>query len=205
MQTNEELVQRIQAGEMDKLIILWQQVSRLAIKTANRWIAATPGRGLEIEDYLQAAFIALIQAAERFDAASDNKFTTLYFVYLKKEYAAADGLISQRQQRDPLRGYISLDIPIDKENPESGSLGELIPDPAAEAAMLSVDERDSQERLRTAMEKAISKLPEIQQTAIRDKYYRELPVDAKTLSTAIRALRHPNVSRSLREFMKVGT
>lgn len=203
MQTNEELVRCIQTGERDKLVILWEQVHRLAIKTANRWIAATPGRGLEIEDYLQAAFIALISAVERFDMAYEGKFTTLYSVYLRKEYAAADGLISERQRRDPLRGYISLDIPIDKENPESGSLGELIPDPAAEAAMLSVDERDRQECLHMAMEKAISKLPEPQQTVIQDKYYRDMPVDQKTLRAAIRVLRHPSCSRDLREFLQV--
>lgn len=200
MQTNEELVRCIQAGERDKLVTLWEQVRRLAIKTANRWIAAIPGRGLEIEDYLQAAFIALIQAVERFDMTYEGKFTTLYSVYLRKEYAAADGLISERQRRDPLRGYISLDIPIDKENPESGSLGELIPDPAAEAAMLSVDERDIHERLHMELEKAISTLPETQQTVIRDKYYREMPVEKKALNAALRALRHPSCSRELRKF-----
>lgn len=87
------------------------------------------------------------------------------------------------------------------EGEDSATLGELIPDPAAEAAVLDVEERDRRDRLHTALEAAIATLPLDLQAAIRGRYYCGGRVDNRTHSKAMRMLRAPKCSQALRVFL----
>ena len=72
--TNEELVMLIQSGERDRLIELWQQIRRMALKEAVRW-AAYRSNGVELDDLEQAGFIALMRAVDGFDPAAGALFS----------------------------------------------------------------------------------------------------------------------------------
>lgn len=197
--TNEELVVLIQGGERDKLIELWQQVRGMAAKEAVRW-AAYRSNGVELEDLEQAGFIALMRVVDSFDPTAGYQLSTWYYPIMRSEFQRTAGRRTSKQAQDPLQQAVSLDVPVG-EDEDSATLGELIPDPAAEAAVLDVEERDRRDRLHTALEAAIATLPLDLQAAIRGRYYRGEHVDNRAHSKAMRMLRAPKCSQALRVFL----
>ena len=197
--SNEQLVSMIQGGERDKLVELWQQVRRMVLKEAVRW-AAYRSNGVEPEDLEQAGFIALMRAVDNFDPTAGTRFSTWYYLVVKDEFRRATGRRTEKQRRDPLDAAVSLDVPI-TEDSDDISLGDTIPDPGAEAAMADVDHREDLRRLHAALEAAIVTLPLELQTAIRGRYYRGEVVNANTHSKAMRMLRAPKCSQTLRAYL----
>lgn len=201
MQSNEQLVDLVQAGDTNALLQLWEQVRRLVLKYAGRWAAYG---GAEADDLMQAGFIAVMRAAETFDSSSETKFSTYLVPVLKTEFTRATGQRTRKQQMDPLQSAASLDVPLlDDENGDT--FGDLVPDPTAEAAFEAVDEADRLEHLRTVLEETIDRLSPAQQNVIRKKYYRRETLSGydRTLhNKAMVRLRHPVVSRQLMELMR---
>lgn len=179
MATNEELAA---AGD---LLPLWEAVQRLVWKQARRWAGIG---GAEMEDLVQVGFIAMMEAVRTFNPEA-GAFSTWLCLHIRREFTEATG----RRRRDPLQGAVSLDVPLDEE--DGSTLGELIPDPTAEAAVLEVAERDRRERIRAIL----GELPEDQRRAVVDRYYLGRTVDKKVHAAALRQLRHPSMSRRLRE------
>lgn len=196
---NEELVMLIQGGDRDRLTELWQQIRRMTLKEAVRW-AAYRSNGAELEDLEQAGFIALMRAVDSFDLCAGVRFSTWYYPIMKDEFQRAAGQRTEKQRRDPLQSAASLDMPVG-EDEYGTTLGELMPDSAAEAAVQDVDRREDLRRLHAALEAAIAALPPELQAAIRGRYYRGEIVDAKAHSKALRMLRAPKCSQALRVYL----
>lgn len=196
MASNEELVALIQSGDPGKLLDLWQQVRRMALKEAGKWVVYR-SNGVELDDLEQTGFIALMRAADSFDPVAGTRFSTWYHRVLLTEFAVATGRRTERQRRDPLDAAVSLDAPITEESDDI-SLGDTIPDPGAETAMVDVDRREDLRRLHAALEAAIATLPPELQAAVRGRYYRGEIVDA---SKALRMLRAPKCSQPLRAYL----
>lgn len=110
--SNEELATIIQAGERAQVLTLWEQVRRFAYRQSRRWYLALGSRaGMELEDFQQAAFLALLDALEGWDAGAGS-FLTWYGLRLKSAFAEATGQRTQKTKRDPLQAAISLDAPL---------------------------------------------------------------------------------------------
>ena len=77
----------------------------------------------------------------------------------------------------------------------------VIPDQAAELAFDEVLEADMVCRLHDVLENALATLPQEQADALRTKYYEERPADARACQKGLRALRHPNISKELKDFL----
>lgn len=196
---NEELAVLIQAGDAGQIMTLWERVRLLALKEAGRWAAANKN-GVELDDLGQEAFIALLEAVATFDSGAGARFSTWYMVHLKGAFTAACGMRTRRDRLDPLAGATSLDAPITQDDPDGGTLGDAIPDPGAELALRAVEEDGRWSRLHAVLSAAIAELPEEQRAAVRGRYWQGVPVDKRTLGKALRALRHPSVSRPLEQF-----
>lgn len=95
---------------------------------------------------------------------------------------------------------ISLETPLEDSNDEL-TVADTVPDPAAELAFGEVSEADMVKRLHKALETALETLPEPQKTAIVQRYYMDEKADSKALNAALRALRHPSISKGLRGFL----
>ena len=130
--------------------------------------------------------------------------------HLKTEFAIFGGWRTERQKNEPLYHALSLDAPVATDDGEGNALGDLIDDPAAGEILLMVEERDRLERLRNAVETALQTLPEPQQEVIRARFLRDQTLKdtaaaigqsmdqvRRIESKAIRALRHPRISREL--------
>ena len=200
--TNEELALQIRAGERGKIMELWAQVRRFALWRARRWAAF--GRGVTVDDLEQEAFIALLDALERWREA-DGPLLSVYALRLKAAFTAATGRRTQRDRLDPLDRALSLEAPVGDED-DTLTLADVIPDPQAAEALEGVGVWDT-------LHRAVEGLPEGQREEIRRRYWlnqttAEIAADTgvpekevrKLEAAAMRALRHPRVSQVLRAY-----
>ena len=201
--TNEALAARIRAGERDRLMELWAQVRRFALQQARRWAYLGRG-GVTMEDLEQAAFLTFMDALEGWREEA-GQFLTWYGLRLKSVFAEATGQRTQRDRKDPLDRALSLEAPVGDED-DTLTLADVIPDPQAEAAMERIGVWD-------ALYTAVEGLPAPQREELRRRYWlgqSTAEISAATGSTeqevrkleaaALRTLRHPRVSRSLRVY-----
>lgn len=205
-----QIAAAVQRGEAD-LLELWEDVRRFAHDRAYRWARATEGRaGMALEDFMQVAFLAVIDALEGWEP-DKGAFITWYGLRLKSAFADAAGQRTQRDKRDPLQNCISLDTPITDSEGDPLSLGDVLPDPEAEQTIEAVAEHDRLQRLHSALYRALQALPETQRRAVVLRHYYGLTLDeaaarmGTTRATAmtaeqkgLRLLRHPKNSRELK-------
>lgn len=211
MSTNESLVLEIQAGNTEKMPILWNQVERLVYWKASRVMAAvSDSGGVELDDLYQSGYFALVAAVATYKPGN-CAFTTCFMNCLRTTFAEATGYRTQRQMRDPLRRAVSLDLPVGED--EETAFSELIPDPTAEAMISAVAEREVQKQRCEAVRSALVGLPVLERAVLDLRYFQDMsiPETARALgisekearkleSNALRYLRHPDRSRKLREF-----
>ena len=206
--TNEQLAALLQdgGGGEDELLRLWDQVRRFAAAQARRWGRAS---GIDIDDLMQEAFVALMDALGTWnrDAAM---FITWYTLRLKGAFTEAVGLRTARQRNDPLRGAVSLDAPVGHDEADPLTLLDVLEDPTAERAMQGVMERDfATERSRT-LHLLLDQLDETQRQAVWlvhgfgftvPQAAARLQLDAATVRSAadsgLRLLRRPANARQL--------
>lgn len=199
--SNEQLVSMIQGGERDKLVELWAQVERFVTQQANRRLVLSGGLGgVELEDLCNAGYLALVAAVDTYDPLAGMSFIGWLTFHLRTAFAEAGGYRSRKQARDPLHRAGSLDVPMGEEE-DGATLGELVPDPGAEAAMADADRLEDLRRLHAALEAAIVTLPPDLQAAIRGRYYRGEVVNANAHNKAMRMLRAPKCSQVLRAYL----
>lgn len=198
--TNEELAVKIQQGAVELLPELWSQVERFVRMKAQRRARAIDGfGGVEAEDLLQSGYFALLRAVTDFNPASGYTFLTYLDRPLRTAFASAAGYRTERQKRDPLQRFVSLDTPVG-EDEDGGTIGDFQTDPNAEQAFLAVEDGERWEKVHQAVES----LPEEQKQAIFELYWLELPSTPerkKHETKALRTLRHPRISRELREYL----
>ncbi|WP_298023491.1 sigma factor [uncultured Dysosmobacter sp.] len=191
--TTNEIAAGVQGGQADYLQ-LWEAVRGFAHDRAYRWVRYD----VTIDDLQQCAFLALIEAVGSWDR-DRGAFLTLYGLKLQAAFTEAVGLRTERDKRDPLRTAVSLDAPLTDDEGDPLTLSDVIPDPAA--SIDNVAELDFQQRRRTALEKALARLPEAQRAAVVGKCCYGRKVDTRAYSAGLRALRHPSISRELRQYV----
>lgn len=140
--SNEELVAQIQAGAVEDMATLWEQVVQLVKWKAKRIMTALELRGspcgVDFEDLVQSGYPALVAAVEHY-SPDKGAFSTWFMYHLQKEFAEITGFRTNRSRNDPLNTAYSLDTPLDAEDAESSSFGELIQDKQATANMEAVE------------------------------------------------------------------
>lgn len=208
--SNEELVALIQSGERDRLPELWTQVERFVRRQARKWMTALQELGgVTGDDLYQAGYLAMLEAVDSYRADKGKAFIGWFAYHLKTAFTEAYGLRTTRQQRDPLQRALRLETPLD--DLEGITMGDSIPDPTAEAEITDIAERDREQRLHAALEKAMATLTEAEREVLRARYCQlrtleEIAAERgisreqvrQTEAKALRTLRHPANSRELR-------
>lgn len=221
--TNEELVALIQAGERDRLPELWEQVERFVARQANRLLIAMGDRaavyGLEFDDLYNSGYIALVAAADSYEPEAGMQFIGWLAFHLKNTFSKTGGWYGKTGDRqkalDPLNkdSTRSMDAPITggADDGDKAAFGDFISDPSAVQAFQDVEEREYQEQLHVALERALGTLESDEEAAIRAKYYQgrtleEIGPRARYLvPTALRKLRRPQISAELEQFIEQRT
>ena len=191
--SNEELARLIQSGQRDRILELWAQVRRFAMWRARKWVDYGPG--ITMDDLEQEAFIALLDALERWREA-DGPFLSIYALRLKGVFMKATGQKTKRSRMEPLNQATSLDAPIGEDG-EGGTLEEFVEDPSGGEGFEAVEERDTLEHLRADMEEAMGSIPAELREILRRKYYMGQEVDRRAHAAALRAIRAPGASGGL--------
>ena len=208
---NEGLARRIQQGERDLLLQLWEQVQRYAHDRAYKWFRATNGRGGQtVQDLEQEAFLALLEALEGWDKKA-GPFLPWYSLRLKAASTAATAQRTQRDRKDPLQDCLSLDAPLTDREGDPFTLEDTILDQRAEDDLEAVEEREKQ----AAIWRVINSLQDDQRQVILLRYYHDMTREqtaqrlrltkarAATIEAkALRLLRHPVNSRVLLAHIK---
>ena len=195
-QTN-AIAAAVQNGELD-VLTLWAAVRGYAYRKARRWAAALEHRsGQDIEDLMQEAFLAMLRAVGLWEQYKGMGFVGVYELTLRDGFSRACGCRTKREAEDPLRSSVSLDAPVGEDGEEAGTLGSLVPDESAERPFLGIE----QQELADAVRESLQSLPENLREAMIDAFWYDKPVDAKLRTTALKALRHPTISRTLRTYI----
>ena len=86
MANDEELILQIKAGDESKLLDLWEQMRRLAYKQALRLVRALGDdrTTADLDDLMQAAFLAVVDAVEQYDPASGWAFWVCYCMHSER-------------------------------------------------------------------------------------------------------------------------
>ena len=195
-QTN-TIAAAVQNGELD-VLTLWAAVRGYAYRKARRWAAALEHKsGQDIEDLMQEAFLAMLRAVGLWEQYKGMGFIGVYELALRDGFSKACGCRTKREAEDPLRSSVSLDAPVGEDGEEAGTLGSLVPDESAERPFLGIE----QQELADAVQESLQSLPENLREALIEAFWYDKPVDAKLRTAALKALRHPMISRTLRTYI----
>ena len=211
--TTNEIAAAVQTGQAD-VLELWDAVQRFAHDRAYRWTRAAKGRGgAVLDDLVQCAFIALLDAVQTWRPDSGASFIGWYSLKLKAAFTEATGQRTERTRQDPLDRALSLDMPLlDGNLAEDLTLADVIEDPYAAAEIEAVAELDYQQRRKQALARALNGLTEDQRQAVVLRHCHGFTVDqtAARMGTTraaaraaeqkgLRLLRHP-INRELRMY-----
>ena len=210
--TTNEIAAAVQTGQAD-VLELWDAVQRFAHDRAYRWTRAAKGRGgAVLDDLVQCAFIALLDAVQTW-RPEGGAFLTWYGLKLKTAFTEATGQRTERTRQEPLDRALSLDMPLlDGNLAEDLTLADVIEDPYAAAEIEAVAELDYQQRRKQALARALNGLTEDQRQAVVLRHCHGFTVDqtAARMGTTraaaraaeqkgLRLLRHP-INRELRMY-----
>ena len=195
-QTN-AIAAAVQNGELD-VLTLWAAVRGYAYRKARRWAAALEHKsGQDIEDLMQEAFLAMLRAVGLWEQYKGMGFIGVYELTLRDGFSRACGCRTKREAEDPLRSSVSLDMLVGEDGEEAGTLVSLVPDESAVRPFLGIE----QQELADSVQQALQGLPENLREAMIDAFWYDKPVDAKLRTAALKALRHPMISRTLRTYI----
>lgn len=173
--TNEALAARAKAGDKEAAAQLWQQNRGLLGTWGRRLYAAYRERatasGVTQEDVDQIGFPAVAAAACGYDTAQGTQFTTYLAYHFRREFFALVGLRTERQKQEPLCRACSLDAPIDAEDAEGTTRGELVPDAGAAAQMENAEEKIWTEQLHAALEDSLQAIDPRLASVLRQRYF----------------------------------
>ena len=173
--TNEALAARAKAGDKEAAAQLWQQNRGLLGTWGRRLYAAYRERaaasGVTLEDVEQISFPAVAAAACGYDTAQGTQFTTYLAYHFRREFFALVGLRTERQKQEPLCRACSIDAPIDAEDAEGTTRGELVPDAGAAAQMENAEEKIWTEQLHAALEDSLQAIDPRLASVLRQRYF----------------------------------
>lgn len=195
-QTN-RIAEAVQRGQLDTLT-LWAAVRGYAAKKAPRWVAALHHRcGVELDDLMQEAYLAMLRAVRLWRPDGGTGFIGIYELTLRTAFADACGIRTVRSRSDPLQTAVSLDTPVGEDGEETNALVDFVQDTQAEDRLLEIE----REELVEAVQAALQQLPNELREALTDVFWYDKPVDAKLRTAALKALRTPTVCQTLRTYV----
>lgn len=169
--SNEELAIRIAAGETELVLQLWERMESFVKAQAKKYYMSCDIDGVarfEVDDLIQEAYFALLQAIEYFPKTNGQcKFSTYFSRCLKSKFCEIRKGRYASQMNDAFRNSDSLDVFISDDSDET--FLDIIE--SGDNVEESVTNSIYNQSLHTAMEKALKRLSEQEERVIRSIYY----------------------------------
>ena len=165
--TNEELVEKIQAGDDSLTLQLFNQNRGFINLRARKLAPLVESRpDCEMEDLMQSAFFAVVEAAKVYDPEK-GAFLTLLEWKLSKAFRDACSAYTAAQRQDPINSSLRLEKPISDD--DSAVLGDTVPD--QRNGIEEAEEAIYNEYVTDAVHKAVDSLNDEQQRLCIDMRY----------------------------------
>lgn len=165
-------VMAVQAGEPGATLKLWEGARHFVAKSAHRWAHNSNGH-ISHEDLMQAGFLAVLDAVERFDPeCEDGSFLSVLRLTLKSWFAEESGI--RTSKRDALNYAESMDAPAYEDGP---AVEDTVPDRGAALAFAGVEYGDLLDYCRRIIGAALDSLPPAQAAIVRLHYLDGLTLD----------------------------
>lgn len=166
--TNEELVEKIQAGDDSLTLQLFNQNRGFIHLKARKWAALVESRpDCEMEDLMQSAFFAVLEAAKDYDPEK-GAFLTLLNWKLAKVFPDACSAYTAAQRQDPINSALRFEKPISDD--DSAEFGDTVPD--QRNGIEEAEEAIYNEYVTEAVHRAVDSLDdERQQLCIDMRYF----------------------------------
>lgn len=163
----DELAAQVKAGEPGAMLELWEAVRRFVEMKARK--QARAGCRVPLEDLIQAGFLAVLDAADKYDPGKENaSFLSLLAFTLRSRWAEEARI--RTSKRDTLQYAGSLDAPAVAGDEDSAPAVDLVADEGAALAFSGVEYRDFLRYCRRLICAALDTLPEVQAAVIRLHY-----------------------------------
>lgn len=198
-------------ADAEIMAALWDAVERFIKVQAARRISLTGTLGgAEIEDLVQAGYIALFEAVQIYDQDNENSsFLSLLSLRLRSVFADCQGIRSSR--RDPLNYATSLDAPINEAQCDDSELtrADLIADQRAEDAFSEAENRLFVQDLHRALFRALDALPAASREIIKARYFecrtqKEIARSRGVSSESVRQVEKNGLRQMRRQASKFG-
>lgn len=175
--TNEELAAMIKEGNTGLIPSLWEQVERFTAAKARDYFNLHPltcaAAGVTLDDLQQEAYFALLDAVRYFDPEAGNTFLTYMKYPLQNAFNALCGRRTQKGKQAPLNHSKSIYTPIGEEDI---TIADTLEDEGAAADFQQSEDSIYNSQLHNALEECLATLPEIQEAAIRCRFYEGLTI-----------------------------
>ena len=180
--TNEELAERIKAGQSELMADLWNNCHKLLFFLMDRELTSekleqTARHGIEVEDLRQEMYFALVEAVKGFNPDAGLRFTTYLDYPVKNAINKALGLRGGSSAHDPLNSCTSIDAPVKSDEDDGATVGDFIGDPDSDQAFEEIAEQDYLKKLRADLERALRELPEQLEQTLRKRYFEGKTLD----------------------------
>lgn len=214
-ETNEQIVELIRQGRTDLYLELWNRLRRFIGKMAYKRIVSSRGfngnpcGGVEIEDLIQAGYLAMTEAVKTYDPA-EGMFNTWLGFYLRKAFNEAQGI--RHGEGRAIDKAVSLDKPIYEDSDET--LLDMVASTLSDGRddYEAADDKIYNDELRAALERALDEIPEgqakiLRRTELDNKTYREAGEEIGVSKERVRQLRRDGINslrqnRGLRLFLQ---
>lgn len=167
--SNEELAVKIKAGEKSLLPILWGQCRRTVMILAAKYRGVIEKNAfVDMEDFIQCGYFAMLAAVETYNPEKGYKFNTyMTFKYKKQVYDMFGNMREGDKRIFPIAAS-SLNVTMESDGHETELL-ELLEDENAESIETDYEKKEMQQIVRAA----VGRLPELERNVIQEIYFNE--------------------------------
>lgn len=206
----ENLVKEIQNGDQGKVLVLWDEVKNAVMPIFKKWCNTVIAgyTGMEDEDLSQEAIMVMIEAVMVFSSDKDGDFKPYLF-------RAVGRHLQKLSPGKDTPMLLSADTPLSERNRRDDDFSLYDTIPAPPESLVDPIEEVYAEQAHKDLDDCLKKLPEVQATIIKQKYYEDLSSEELAeqwnvpLSTiqqyermALGMLRNPLVGDKLRNYLE---
>ena len=171
--TNEELAARVKGQDPGATLELWEAVRRFVSVQAQKYARACEGRA-SADDLIQSGFIAMLDAAGKFEKDRGAGFLTVLNYELKNRFREEVGI--RTSKRDAMQYSRSIDEPAFSDE-EGTPVISQIEDSGAALAFTGIEYSDFIRYARLIIDSALGMLPEKQAAILKLHYLENIPLD----------------------------